>query len=209
MDSNEHTGSVTRILGQFKDGDTEAAEAIVDRYFDRVVDRAAKRLADRGIRAVDGEDVALSVFESLLKQNADKKFADDDLADRQELWNLLCRLIQNKTVDAIRRETALKRGGGNVRGESVFMKPMDSSVGGIDRQAGESADAPNKAMASERFAMLMTILDNDRAREIVTLRLLGHEIDEIADRVQRSPRSVKRKLALARSIWLRLLDEDE
>lgn len=207
MDSSDSSDSVSKHLVPFKTGDRHAGNELIQRYWDRVLRAASSRLRDAGIRVVDGEDVAVSVFASLFRRAEENKFSDTDLEDREDLWNLLSRLIRNKSVDAVRRERAKKRGEGAVRGESVFMNPNDDfqpGIGGVE----EIAEPPiERAALAEQQALLMESLNSDVVREVVMLRLEGYETSEIASRVGLSDRSVRRKIAMAREAWQKLCGE--
>ena len=69
----------SELLALFKNGDKEAADELLGRYFDRVVRAAHRRIAQRRLRGTDSEDVALSVFESLWKKADNNHFDENDL----------------------------------------------------------------------------------------------------------------------------------
>lgn len=201
MDSPDPFDSVSKHLDKFKAGDRNSSNELIQRYWDRVLKAASARLRDAGIRVVDGEDVAVSVFASLCRRAEENKFSDSDLEDREDLWSLLSRLIRNKSVDALRKERAKKRGGGTVRGESVFVNLNDDQgigFGGVEEAVTSPAE---QAALAEQQARLMEALNSDVVREVVMLRLEGYETSEIASRVGLSDRSVRRKIALAREAW--------
>lgn len=207
MSPESSSESTARLLRDFKDGDREAANELTRRYFDRVVMAATRRLRDQGVRVVDGEDIAASVFESFLGRVEDYQ-RQDALSDQEQLWRLLCRLMRSKTVDALRRERAAKRGGGRVRGESVFMPLTDEQEAGIDHARGPDVSPLDEVALGERYQQLLASLGSDVMREIIILRLEGCEVAEIAERVELSPRSVRRKLEIARSRWAELAGDE-
>jgi len=59
-----HDESVTGWIDQLKIGDERAAQEVWNRYFDKLVRLARKRLAAVPKRVADEEDVALSAFNS-------------------------------------------------------------------------------------------------------------------------------------------------
>ena len=193
--------SEKRLIGKLKQGDREAVNELVARYFDRVVRAAEKRLATRNAGGSDGDDVAASVFESIWRRASEQRFDEGDLESPDEFWRLLCKLIQFKTDDHARRATAQKRGGGAVRGESVFTRPDDASSPGLDGQAGKNLSPSDYLELEEGYARMLNLLDDDTLREISLLRMENHKVTEIADRFGKSDRWVKRKLALIRDIW--------
>ncbi len=88
---------------------------------------AARHLGSAPRRIADEEDVAVSVFETLCKGAAAGRF--EKLQDRDDLWKLLTAIAGMKSVDQIRRQTAKKRGGEDVRGESIIAGAGASQIG--------------------------------------------------------------------------------
>ena len=77
----------------------------------------------QGNNDADEEDVAVSVFNGLCKGAAAGRF--DQLHSRDDLWSLLVAIAGKKAADQIRRQTSQKRGGKDLRGESVFQGVAD------------------------------------------------------------------------------------
>jgi hypothetical protein len=67
------TGSVTRWIDQLEVGDLAAAQPLWDRYFHRLVELARRKLGAKP-RVTDGEDVALSAFDSFCRGLKDGRF---------------------------------------------------------------------------------------------------------------------------------------
>ena len=55
------------------------------------------------------------------------------LTNRDDLWKLLVAIASKKVVDQIRRQTSKKRGGGQVRGDSILAKPGRDAPAGFDQ----------------------------------------------------------------------------
>ncbi len=180
----------------------------MDKYFLRIARAAEKRINQSKRRVTDGEDIAASVFESLWKRSERGMFEQSELNDPDQLWNYLCRLLRSKVADHMRREDAAKRGGGNVRGESVFLMRGDDG-GYLEVTAPDCFSPDELAGFFEQQQLLMEALEDDRLREIAMLRLEGYEVSEIAHAVQLSDRSVKRKLSVIRTIWQRVLEQHD
>lgn len=204
-DAPENEDSVAPFLVGLRAGDAAAVNELTRRYFGRVVRAAARRLPNgRPLRGTGPEDVAASVFESLWARAAVGGFSEKELSDGDELWRLLCKMTASKAVDHARRERAAKRGGGRIRGESVFLglSGRDSDVAeGLDGTAGACFAPDELAAFAESHDRLMRALPDDRLREIAVLRLEGYEVKEIAEKFGLSDRSIKRKLALIRDDW--------
>ena len=83
--------------------------ALWERYFDRLVRLARKRLACRAGGVEDEEDAALSAFDSFCAGLARGRFTE--LGDRDDLWKLLVVITARKAAAQVDRRRTLKRGG--------------------------------------------------------------------------------------------------
>jgi DNA-directed RNA polymerase specialized sigma24 family protein len=198
--------SETRLLASLKQGDKSAANELISRYFERVLRSATRRIAERRLRGSGSEDIAASVFESLWQKADQRQFADDDLASANEFWRLLCAMVRFKTEDHLRRERALKRGGNHLRGESVFLTNDKEEFTGLAAFSAKDLAPDDIAACREELQELMNSLQDPILQEVVTLRLEGRLVSEIAEHFHKSERWVKRKLALIREIWNGKLD---
>src|SRR5262245_51636439 len=92
----EGEGSVTHWIGDLKSGGDSAAQHLWERYFQRLVRLARKKLqSDRRPRtAEDEEDAALSAFDSFCRGVDRGRFPR--LTDRDDLWRLLVVLTLRK-----------------------------------------------------------------------------------------------------------------
>jgi DNA-directed RNA polymerase specialized sigma24 family protein len=198
MPSHE-TDSV--LLARLKNSpDAEAAQTLWNRYFDRLAALARKRLGERTRRVADGEDVALSALDSFFRGVADGRFPRLD--DGNDLWKVLVLLTERKAIDRVRRELADKRGGGEVRGDSVFQHPDDSSPAqGADRFAGPEPTPEFAAMFAEECEYLLRRLGDAELVQVALLKLEGFTNDEIGVKLGRAGRSIQRKLETIRAIW--------
>jgi DNA-directed RNA polymerase specialized sigma24 family protein len=191
---------VTYWLRQLEAGDEVAARLLWQRYYRELVDLARARLGTTPRRVADEEDVALSVLRCLYDGAARGQFAA--LVNRHDLWQLLATITGRKVIDQLRRLNMRKRGGGRVRGDSVLRAVGDdrSSVG-FDQFRGEAATPEVLAIAAEEFQRLMSLLDDDRLREIAQSKLEGHTNEEIGQRLGLACRSIERKLQRIRQVW--------
>lgn len=186
MTPSDPTGSVTRFFGQLRTGDAAAAEALWERFFPRLVGLARKTLAGKPQRVADADDAALSAFASFCVR---VKAGEFQITDRSDLWNLLGVITARKARRQARRETAEKRGGGQVVGEGGLALPLDEAGGG-------ESDAEFDLHCEELLAKL-----DPELREYAVLRLLGYRNKEIAERFDCTERKVERKLNLIRLKW--------
>lgn len=180
--------------------DPATAQALWTRYFERLAGLARRRLASRTRRVADEEDVALSAFDSFFRGVADGRFPR--LEDRDDLWQVLVMLTERKAIDRIRRATAGKRGGGQVRGDSAFERPgAVDSVGGLDQLAAAEPGPELAALFEDECRRLLTLIENDELKRLALMKLEGYTNEEIAAKMGRAVRSVQRKLESIRKIW--------
>ena len=205
----EHENQEDELVQRVKQGDKDAANELFGKYFDRVSRAARKRLKQRRLRGTDSQDIAASVFESLWKKVDRKQFSENDLTTVDEFWRLLCTMIRFKTEDHVRREHADKRGGGQVRGESIFVRPDGDHVPGLAGQSDGAMTADEMAAFQDHHQMMLELLDDAILQEVVTLRMEDNKVADIAKHFEKSERWVKRKLALIRDIWQRQIDKAE
>ncbi len=192
--------SVTRWIGELKDGKSEASRKLWERYFSRLIRLAANRLRSAPRRVADEEDVAVSVFDSLCRGVTEGRF--QLLKDRDDLWKLMTAIVGMKAVDQIRRQTAQKRGGTDVRGESIFGTAGASQIGGLSQMLHGEPTPEFIAMMDEQLSEMFRALPDDSLREVARMRFEGYANEEIAQSMDISLRSVERKLKVIREIWI-------
>jgi DNA-directed RNA polymerase specialized sigma24 family protein len=190
--SSSPEGSVTRCLGDLRAGDPAAAGPLWQRYFDRLVRLARKRLAQAPGHGADAdeEDAALSAFGSFCAGLARGKFPQLD--GRDDLWRLLVVITARKASGQADRRCARKRGGG-------WTAAGDDPLDGL---AGREPTPEFSAMVAEESHRLLERLGDDQLREIARQRMEGYSRDEIAARLGCARRTVARRLDLIRTIWL-------
>lgn len=195
MDNDFPSPSVTHWIDALKRGDHEAASALWQRYFERMVRLAQAKLGAAARRVADEEDVALSAFRCLCAGAANGRFSA--LTDRDDLWRLLTTLTINKAIDEKRRRAGQKRGGGAVRGESVFAADQE----GLDQFLADEPTPEMLALLAEEQERLLAALDDETLRQIALRKLEGCTNEEIAKDLGVTCRSVERKLQRIRTRW--------
>jgi DNA-directed RNA polymerase specialized sigma24 family protein len=188
-------GSVTHWIGQLQAGNPAAAQPLWERYFQRLVHLARKKLQGRSRRATDEEDVALSAFDSFCRAAEKKRFPL--LADRDSLWRLLVVLTARKALRVMRDERRQKRGGGHVLDENA----LAGDGAGLDQVIGAEPTSDFAAQVAEECRRLLDQLGDTELRGIAVSRMEGYSIEEIAGRLGCAPRTVERKLRRIRSLW--------
>lgn len=199
-------GNVTFWIEQIKLGDRRAAQAIWDHYFERLAHFARQKLDKLPRRVADEEDAALSALHSFCRGAEAGRFPQ--LSDRHDLWLLLMTITARKVRAQTRRRKAEKRGGGKVRGESVFESPgNDAENMGIEQVLGREPTPEMANMVAENCERLIGLLEDDSMRQVALLKLDGFTEDEIAQKLACVPRTVRRKLKHIRSIWSSEFDQ--
>jgi DNA-directed RNA polymerase specialized sigma24 family protein len=189
--------SVTRWVDGLRQGDELAAQRLWERFFLRMVGLARRKLDGSAKRMGDEEDVAASAFKSFCLGAQAGRFPR--VADRDGLWALLMAIVANKSVDHVRRENRLKRGGG---GENDA--PPHLTAERLDEIVASEPTPELAAQIAEEFSSLMSALDeagDPLLKQVVLARMEGHETPDIAASVGCTRRTIERKLALVRRLW--------
>jgi DNA-directed RNA polymerase specialized sigma24 family protein len=181
-------GSVTQWLGRLQAGDVAGAQPLWERYFQRLVGLARKKLRGNKPRLGDEHDIALMAFHSFCRAAKQGRFPR--LSDRKDLWQILVMLTARKTWALLKHEGCTRYGGG----ATVTRADLEQIIG----------PAPSPAFAAqmaEDFQVLLNKLEDDELRELALLKLEGWTNAEIASKLKCVLRTVERKLSLIRQIW--------
>jgi RNA polymerase sigma factor (sigma-70 family) len=185
-------GSVTRWLGRLQEGDPSAAQHIWERYFQRLVTLARKKLAGSPNRAADAEDVALSAFGSFCRNAERGRFPQ--LLDRDNLWRVLVVITARKAGHLLRDERRQKRGG---RAQPTAL----AEEAALEQIVSREPSPEFAAEVAEECDQLLRSLGDRELRSIALWKMEGYTNEEIAGRLGYVVRSIKRKLRLIRQIW--------
>lgn len=190
---------ITIWLNQLKRGDPRPQQELWDSYFTRLVALARKRLGGATKREFDEEDIALSAFNSFFRAVDERRLPKLD--DRHDLWKVLVTITVRKISDQRKRERALKRGNGRVRGESVFHEPDGEMEVGLAQVLGAEPTPEIAAMFTENYQQLIGQLPEEMLRRIAQLKMECYSNAEIASQLECVERTVERKLERIRTIW--------
>ena len=194
--ANDH--SVSQWLDGVKAGDSAAIERLWQRYFERLVRLARGKLPDNCRRAFDEEDVAISAFQSFCERAGRGQFPQ--LSDRNDLWRVLLTLTIRKAVLTIRHHTRRKRGGGRVLGESALMQG-DQARDGLAEFFERAPSPDDLVLFTEELEKRLDQLQDATLKSIAVRKLEGYGVQEIANELGASTRTVERKVRLIRAIW--------
>ncbi|MDG2220543.1 MAG: ECF-type sigma factor [Rubripirellula sp.] len=197
---NDSIKQFTDLMDRVRRGDEAAITQLWNDYYQQLVRIAALRLPSRMRRSGDEEDIALSAFHSFISGVRKEQFPELD--EPHNLWGLLITLTGRKVHAHLRHQTRKKRGGGDVRGESVFLAADGETTNdGIGNVPGMSQSADIQAELSEAYELLLEQLNDEQLQQIAVMRMDGNLVDEIAEHLTISKRAVERRLQLIRKIW--------
>src|SRR5438552_5248088 len=94
------------LIDLWRQGDQDAARQIVERYVDRLLLLARRRISQRLASRVDAEDIVQSVFRTFFGRLKDGQFV---FADQDDLCKLLVRITLHKTLRQLAFHKAAKR----------------------------------------------------------------------------------------------------
>jgi RNA polymerase sigma-70 factor (ECF subfamily) len=181
------------LLRRFRGGDEDAATQLYLRYAGRLRAMAAAKAAPELARRFDPDDIVQSVFRTFFRRAAAGEY---QVPDGDELWKLFLVIGLNKVRAVAAHHKAAKR---DVR-QTAGIEAVDGSPSGSE----EDDLRILQLTIDEMLAPLPQV-----HREIVTLRIAGHEVGEIAARTKRAKRSVERILQEFRTSLRGVLHERE
>lgn len=196
--------SFAQLMVRLKDGDEAAATEVFGRFIRRLIVLASHQF-DSWIRnRVDLEDVVQSAYKSFFVSHGQGRF---ELADWDGLWGLLAVITLRKCY---RKRDYLMAERRNVAREVPYGPPNDEGreSGSSWWEAVDREPTPlETAMLTETVERLLESLERPE-REIVELSLQGYTTPEIASRLGRSRRTVRRVRERVKDYLFHLQDSD-
>ena len=183
------------LLRRFRGGQPDAATELYLRYAARLRALAAGETAPDLAPRLDPDDIVQSVFRTFFRRAAKGQY---DVPEGEDLWKLFLIIALHKIRSAARFHRAGKRDVGA------------TDTGLSEARNGDALVAPDE-MALATLRMVVDELLGGlppSMRAIVELRIEEREVEEIAQRTQRSRRSVERALHEFRTRLSPLLRED-
>ena len=182
---------ITQILRALRDGSGGAVEALLPLVYRELHAMAHRRLSP------GGQDVTLDTT-ALVHEAYIRLFdrSEPSWQDRRHFFSVAAIAMRQIIVDHARRRGAAKRGGAMKRLE------LDAANLAVDEQAAEIV-ALNDALSR------LTRLD-ERLGRIVELRFFGGlAVEEVAEVMEMSERTVKRDWRKARALLLQAMTAEE
>jgi len=180
-DSESSEWTDRSLLARYRAGQDDAATRLYLRYAERLRALAARQTASDLRARVDPDDIVQSVFRTFFRRVARGEY---DVPEGEELWKLLLVIALNKVRATGAYHHAARRDTRHTTGGAAFSEAVRSRA---DRD--ETALATLRLVLDEAMSGL-----TESQREIVTLRIEGHDVDAITERSGRSKRTVERIL---------------
>ena len=178
------------LVSHFKAGSEAAAQELFDRYCERLMRLAKRRIGQRMVSRVDPEDVLQSAFRTFFNRVRNDEFS---FREEDDLFKLLVRLTVHKTL----RQIAFHRAG---KRNPELEAGQGSDAQDVLRQISDDEPSPEAAVALvdefERFMGQLPPLD----RQVLALKLQGHSTVEIAEQIGSYDRKVRRILERIQTI---------
>jgi RNA polymerase sigma-70 factor (ECF subfamily) len=178
------------LIDLWRQGDENAARQIVERYIDRLLVLARRRISQRLASRVDAEDIVQSVFRTFFGRVRDGQFV---FAEQDDLCKLLVRITLHKTLRQIAFHKAAKR------------DPAQETEQGDHHRERLLALLDTEPSAEATVAFLDQLehflgqLKPDE-RQILELRLQGYSNDEIAAQLGIYDRKIRRAIERVRAV---------
>lgn len=177
-------GSHELLVG-YRAGVSGAADAIFNRYVERLLALARSRMSPRLRRRLDPDDVVQSAYRSFFVHARNEEYV---LQRAGDLWRLLASVALHKLYKQAERHTAARRSIAREIAEDERLTLLASLE-----------PTPAQAAALAEQLHLATAALTDAQRATVVAHLQGDSVETIASRIGKAPRTVRRLLAQARS----------
>lgn len=176
------------LLRLFQAGDQNAARELFERYVERLLALARRRISQRLASRVDPEDVVQSVFRTFFDRAKAGQFT---IEDPHDVCKLLARITVHKTLRQVAYHKAAKRDPSLETTQSP--EGQDRLMELLDREP--TPDDANAFMDQlEHFLGQLRPQD----REILELRMQGYNNLEIAEKLGVSDRKIRRLMERVR-----------
>ena len=145
---------------------------------------------DEGV--ADEEDIVQEAFWHFFFGVRNGKFSE--LNDGDDVWQVLVMLARRRAVEAVRYENAARRCAPKVAPPCETTDPVSN--------VSQILPPERTAEIRDELAFRLRGFGGARLRRIVYMKMLGYTHVEIAERFGCAVRTIERKMALIRRIWL-------
>ncbi len=184
------------LVRRLREGSNTAAREVFDRYVQRLLGLAKRRIGARMNSRVDPEDVVQSVFRTFFTRMKADQF---EITAEDDLFKLLVRITVHKTLRQIAHHKAAKRDPSAETGQG-------SDASEMLMQAMDAEPTPETVVTfmDQLEHFLKQLPDQDR--QILEMRLQGFSTEEIAEKLGSYDRKIRRVIERIRAV---AVDEQE
>lgn len=181
---------VQKLLEQWRAGDQRAAQVLFDRYSNRLMGLARRRISQRLASRVDPEDVVQSVFRTFFARAKEGQF---HFEEQDDLSKLLVRITVHKTLRQVEFHKAAKRN-------------PDLEAGQGEHVHERMRDLLAREPSPEAIVVFCDQLEHFMAqvgpedRKILEMRLQGFSNEEIAEKLGVYDRKIRRVIERIRGL---------
>ncbi len=178
------------LVARWRTGDEEAARLLFDRYVERLVTLARKRISNRLAARVDPDDIVQSVFRTFFGRVKAGQFR---IEQDEDLTKLLVRITVHKTLRQAEFHQADKR-------------DIAAEAGQDDRPTDHIGEIFAREPTPEEAVLFLDQLEHflnqlkPQERQVLELRMQGFGSEEIAARLGTYDRKVRRVLERIRGL---------
>ena len=190
---------VTVLLHRAQSGDESAFRRVVGQLYDEL--RAVARSQRRRLGASETVNTTAVVHEAYAKLAG--RDGEPDFVDRQHFLRVASRAMRDVIVDSARAQRAEKRGGGET---PLRIHQTGVFPGGLAAQS--TAINPDEVLALDRALRKLDTLDAEQARLVELRYFSGLTLPEVADALDISLATAKRRWTVARAWLYRELSAD-
>jgi RNA polymerase sigma factor (sigma-70 family) len=180
-----------RLMADVRAGSEDAIWQLAETYTPYII-RAARLSLDPGCRSkLDSQDLAQTLWTSLLLNPADLS----KLRTPEELVAFLVRATKNKVIDKMRHFRTQRRDIGRERRLQTFVSEESDAIKGRTRSELQSRDpSPSKIVSvRERWNQIVAGA-SERDRQILELRREGTEFKTISAQLQIDESTARRAI---------------
>jgi len=184
MAAQDHPGEITDLLHAWGHGEPTAFDRLFALVYPQLQGLARAQLSFRRDGTLSPTGLVHEAYLKLVDRSELR------IEDRGHFFALAARVMRQVTVDLARQRAAQKRGGGAAR------LPLEEAAVAVEERAGE-------ILALDEALARLEALDPRLARIVEMRFFAGLSIEETADTLDLSPRSVKRAWQRARAFLFR------
>jgi RNA polymerase sigma-70 factor (ECF subfamily) len=170
------------LIAAYKAGSESAARKLFDRYCEKLMRLAQRRIGQRMASRIDPEDAVQSAFRTFFARVKNDQFRFEG---ESEIFKLLVRLTVNKTLRQIAHHRAAKRDPGRETAQGLDDDTLLEQL-----TADEPLPEVQVALLEEFERFLKQLPEFDR--EVLQLKFEGYTTTEIAKKLNSYDRKIRR-----------------